>query len=1397
MWSRCNHWISRLLWLLLVLSVVYVWSGRFLAKVIPEHRSGIEYWLTQRLSTQVSIGAIQVSGHLLAPNIVLRDIRVMSLDATRPPLTMKLCWVGVDGLASLWHQQLRLRFLQLNGLNVRVWQTEHDEWRVSGFDALQPGQSSGQSPLRRASRMHQTLLWLDSLIAQRGLVLDDINLQVEPSHLSPQFSPQWLKFLYGEVEVDAPLLPQKLWMQRLALHKQDQQYQLFSQLTLLKTNPVSLTLIAHILGQSLSPETWQTRAYLKLDHTDIKPWISAQLPMNITLDALSGQAEAWLTLQSGRLQKMHGRVELDQARWRYQWHSYRVDHWQGAFDWQYDHRQQWSLQLQPTTWHVANQQWTLPSLRFDRQAQANQPASRHVQLADFDLAPLHELINAVAQFDPLVASLVPSVSSLILEHRAPLLKKRSMASWINELHQYSPKGQVRHLSWLQTEAEQSWQLQLTDLALNAHNDWPGFTGLHAQLQGKRAGDKVTRQTHVMVQLDSPQLVFDWPSVFRQALPAVRVKGQAMLIVQPNQWQLQLPNLETLNADAIAHGQASLTQFANEAPLLTLQAQFRHANGKAAGVYLPTKVIAPNIVRWLEMAVLDGDIQQADFLYQGRLHKNRHMQKKYDPLAKSLLMRYQFNNATIDYLPPWPRLEQAQGQVSVDGKNIQVSLQQAKMLDAKILPSQLTIAEINDELRLKLQADAVGDAQTGLAVLAQSPLQESLAGLLTAVNVQGAIKIHLQLDAPLGVAVQKKKSRPLWANVRTQFENVNVDFPVLKLSAQKFNGELTYDTEKGVSIPSWQAVLFDQPLKGRTHTESITNSRAIVSEFSGNMPLKLFNEWLQQPIVTYASGATAYQAQLVLTPWQQMQGAFLQVDTDLKGVKIELPPPFGLDGKQSLNLRYRQQLDPLQPAIDIRYGSWVRFIKQKESMRFAFGEAYNEARGFNLPSGITVSGRLPSIDLQQWMAVFPERKSVLNSHSLSQAGKAQSSSWSDLLLSLHALDLSLNNLRWKDTELGSTKLKVTPRQQDWQVAINSLNLDAEAEVPLALVRHWADHGFAALSRVNADQVLPLRIARLQLPLSTQSGLEPLSIAKPLSIPAPSVVPTPPPISAPPNFIPDAFPAMQLSVAQIIKHGKNLGSLQTQIQSSATGLFFQDIKAHIKQVNLQGRGRWRWQPETSSVTLNSVQLPQTSQFVGQLATDNMLGFLAAWDYPPVIDAKAAQLNVDLTWSGNPTDLAISRLEGNLDVTMNNGRLLKVDTTTASVRVAGIMNFETIIRRMQLDFSDLFKKGLAFDEIKGNFVLANTQMHTDNFVLKGPAATFKVSGNADLLHRQLDQRLTVTLPVSRNLVLPAAATGGLPAAATVFLIEQALGDRLDKLTELNFSMQGSWQDPKIEKR
>ena len=91
----------------------------------------------------------------------------------------------------------------------------------------------------------------------------------------------------------------------------------------------------------------------------------------------------------------------------------------------------------------------------------------------------------------------------------------------------------------------------------------------------------------------------------------------------------------------------------------------------------------------------------------------------------------------------------------------------------------------------------------------------------------------------------------------------------------------------------------------------------------------------------------------------------------------------------------------------------------------------------------------------------------------------------------------------------------------------------------------------------------------------------------------------------------------------------------------------------------------------------------------------------------------------------------------------------------------NIGTIQRRLRLDFSDLYKKGLSCDSITGDFRIDGPSVSTTNLAIKPPSAIIEAQGNVDLEKETLNHQMEVTLPLSSNLYAgclagPAACAG-----------------------------------------
>jgi uncharacterized protein YhdP len=153
----------------------------------------------------------------------------------------------------------------------------------------------------------------------------------------------------------------------------------------------------------------------------------------------------------------------------------------------------------------------------------------------------------------------------------------------------------------------------------------------------------------------------------------------------------------------------------------------------------------------------------------------------------------------------------------------------------------------------------------------------------------------------------------------------------------------------------------------------------------------------------------------------------------------------------------------------------------------------------------------------------------------------------------------------------------------------------------------------------------------------------------------------------------------------------------------------------------------------------------------------------------------------------------IDGKLHLVIKDGQLLNVKPGAG--RVFGLVSLHTLPRRLSLDFSDLFKKGYAFDRVEGNFVLSDGDAYTSDLFIEGPAARIDISGRIGLADEDYDELITVVPHVSSSLPIAGAIAGGPVVGAAILLAEHLLGDELEKHTKFahkQYTVTGPWADP-----
>ena len=72
--------------------------------------------------------------------------------------------------------------------------------------------------------------------------------------------------------------------------------------------------------------------------------------------------------------------------------------------------------------------------------------------------------------------------------------------------------------------------------------------------------------------------------------------------------------------------------------------------------------------------------------------------------------------------------------------------------------------------------------------------------------------------------------------------------------------------------------------------------------------------------------------------------------------------------------------------------------------------------------------------------------------------------------------------------------------------------------------------------------------------------------------------------------------------------------------------------------------------------------------------------------------------------------------------------------------------------------------------------------------------MTGTADLVNQQLNQKLEVDIPLTNNLPLASMLLGAPQVGGAIYLVEKALGTKLIKVGKTDYRIEGSFDDPQV---
>ena len=266
-------------------------------------------------------------------------------------------------------------------------------------------------------------------------------------------------------------------------------------------------------------------------------------------------------------------------------------------------------------------------------------------------------------------------------------------------------------------------------------------------------------------------------------------------------------------------------------------------------------------------------------------------------------------------------------------------------------------------------------------------------------------------------------------------------------------------------------------------------------------------------------------------------------------------------------------------------------------------------------------------------------------------------------------------------------------------------------------------------------------------------------------------------------PAAVPPLAGRIGDLRYAGEAFGALDFSSRREPDGLDFDSLDLRGDYGRISGRGSWR-----GSAAASQTRLAATAQF------DDFGAFLARFGVTNLVRGGRGELTADLAWPGSPGAFAFSQLSGRVSGELRRGTL--PDLEPGLGRLFGILSIDSVVRRLTLDFRDVFGRGFAVDSMQGKLELAAGQARLQDLRVLGPAAHLTLNGSTHLGDRSLDVQVLVVPQVTSSLPL-AGAIAAPGVGAAIYLGQKLFEGAIDKVTEQHYRVTGTWAEPKIARR
>jgi uncharacterized protein (TIGR02099 family) len=898
---------------------------------------------------------------------------------------------------------------------------------------------------------------------------------------------------------------------------------------------------------------------------------------------------------------------------------------------------------------------------------------------------------------------------------------------------------------------------------------PGFTGL----SGKISANQTTGTLNVVGQktlLTVPNLFDEETVEFKSLNSALKwTIGDSKTPSTPFV-KVVVETLQFANADTEGSLSGTYQTGGKGVGIVDLSGVLTSGNLLKVHRYMPKRIAAP-VRFWVRDAVREGQVEQVNFAVKGDLWDFPYRPNNDGTATGVFKVVTKLRGVTLAYSPEWPEIRNLTGELTLDGPGLNIGMRSGTIYDVKFNRVDAQIKDFADS-ELIIKGTGVGPAQDMVKFVNASPITSRIDNFANATEVSGDAALDLKLVLPLGDLSKTKVDVAIALN-RNQ---VKVDDSLPRF--ENVSGQLAFN-DAGFALNNLTGEFLGGPIKVNATPQG---PGRLLIRAEGQMSDTSLRKLTDNALTQRLSGFANYTALI------DVNGKLsnLEVRSDLVGLTSNLPAPFAKQASTVAPMVIKTVPNPIAAGQDRSMGDVLNMsvgediavaferrrepkTLQMEIFRGSFGVRADPV----LPdTGFAVVANTDRIDLDQWMPILA---SMRDDQAASRGGSAKNPNDAPIpaavagsfaegfsllpsLISIAAGEVKSGGREVKNVVVGASRL-----EGFWRANISAQDISGYFT--------WRDSG-PGLGNVG---VLTARFNRLKIPKSRAVDVETLLDSRPGDL-----------------------PGLDISAEEFVFDETNFGQLSLKAQNSSESgapiWTIKELKLENKFAKLVASGQWAAQPEgPAPAGVNTAKRKTDLRFDLNILDSG--GLLNLFGVKDAVRAAPGLISGNISWLGSPLAIDHPTLSGEIQIALEKGQFLKIDPGAA--KLVGVLNLQSLPKRLVFDFSDMVSEGFTFDKVNGAAKITKGIARTEALEIRGVQARIKIDGTADIARETQDLNVLVTPEINVGLASLAYTAVNPAIGLGTLLAQTVLRKPIQDAFAYEISVKGSWVDPKVEQK